>query len=78
MADAGFQVCVDAGGQVIKKGLGGGKHKLICYHHGKAYHSDVMEAGKEMDMNATNKGIPSKSSNASMNKRAEQTGDHNL
>lgn len=49
MADAGYQVCVDAGGIVKKKDLGNGKHKHICYHHGKAYHSDVKEALHEFD-----------------------------
>lgn len=79
MADAGFQVCVDANGEVRKKSLGEGKYKLICFHQGKAYHSDVMDAKQIGDMmNKVNKAIDDTKEVGSMNKRAEQVGGHNL
>lgn len=79
MADSGFQTCVDAGGEVRKKSMGEGKHKLICYHQGKAYHSDVMDAKKVGDMmNKANKSIDDAKQRGQMDKRAEQVGSHNL
>lgn len=65
-------MCVDAQGRVVKKELGGMKHKFICYHGGKAYHSDVMDA----DVEEVQKGKDMVNINNRV-KQEEDVGGHN-
>ena len=66
--DPGFQACVDAGGKTVKKSVGQGLYKHICFFKGKAYHSDLKSEMVTSAMNKTNK---------QMGTQAKEVGSHN-